>query len=105
MLSVFPQLEGIKIEYSWSGQMGIGINRMPQLGRLTDNSFYVQAYSGHGVVPTHIMARIIAEMIAGKPDRFDILAKINHLSFPGGKLFRRPLMALGMLYYKLLDKF
>ncbi|MCP3674692.1 MAG: FAD-binding oxidoreductase [Gammaproteobacteria bacterium] len=105
MLKVFPQLEGIDIEYGWSGQMGIGINRMPQMGRLADNAFYVQAYSGHGVAPTHIMGRVIAEMIAGKPERFDIFTKIHHWSFPGGKLFRRPAMALGMLYYKIIDEF
>ncbi len=104
MLKIFPQLEGIDIEYAWSGHMGIGINRMPQLGRLSDNAFYVQAYSGHGVAPTHIMGRVIAEMIDGKPERFDIFTKIHHWSFPGGSLFRRPIMALGMMYYKLLDE-
>ncbi|MCP4414934.1 MAG: FAD-binding oxidoreductase [Gammaproteobacteria bacterium] len=104
MLTVFPQLEGIDIEYAWSGHMGIGLNRMPQLGRLSDNAFYVQAYSGHGVAPTHMMGRVIAEMIDGKPERFDIFTKIHHWSFPGGSLFRRPIMALGMMYYKLLDE-
>ena len=37
---------------------------LQQLGRLDDNIAYIQAYSGHGVAPTHIMARITAEMIA-----------------------------------------
>jgi len=104
MLKIFPQLEGVNIDYAWSGHMGIGLNRMPQLGRLSDNAFYVQAYSGHGVAPTHMMGRVIAEMIDGKPERFDIFTKIHHWSFPGGTLFRRPVMALGMMYYKLLDE-
>ncbi|RLA02911.1 MAG: FAD-dependent oxidoreductase [Gammaproteobacteria bacterium] len=104
MVKVFPQLEGVQIDYGWSGQMGIGINRMPQLGRLADNAFYVQAYSGHGVAPTHVMAKAIAEMIDGKPERFDVFTKIHHWSFPGGKLLRRPGMALGMLYYKIMDE-
>ncbi|WNC68865.1 FAD-binding oxidoreductase [Thalassotalea nanhaiensis] len=104
MLKVFPELAGIDIDYGWSGQMGIGLNRMPQLGNLADNIFYVQAYSGHGVAPTHMMARVIAEAIDGKPERFNILAKIHHWSFPGGKLFRRPALAIGMMYYKILDE-
>lgn len=104
MLKVFPQLEDISIDYGWSGQMGIGINRTPQLGRLSENTFYVQAYSGHGVAPTHMMGRVIAEMIDGKPERFNIFANIHHWSFPGGRLFRRPGMAIGMLYYKILDE-
>ena len=96
MLKVFPQLEDTQIDYAWSGWMGIGLNRMPQLGRLADNVAYIQAYSGHGVAPTHIMARITAEMIAGESTRFDVMAKISHRPFPGGKLFRRPALAVGM---------
>jgi hypothetical protein len=103
LAKVFPELEGIAIDYSWSGQMGIGLNRMPQLGYLSDKISYIQAYSGHGVAPTHIIARVTAEMISGSPERFDIFAKIRHWPFPGGKLLRRPALAVGMLWFKLLD--
>ncbi len=104
MLKVFPQLEDARIDYGWSGQMGIGMNRMPQLGRLKGNVYYIQAYSGHGVAPTHMMGRITAQMIAGQAERFDVFGKIKHWSFPGGKLLRTPSFALGMMYYKLLDE-
>ncbi len=103
MAAVFPQLADVRIEYAWSGWLGIGLNRMPQLGRLADNVAYIQAYSGHGVAPTHMMARITAEMIARESKRFDIMAAINHWPFPGGKLLRRPALAIGMAYYKALD--
>ena len=103
MAVVFPQLANVDIDYGWSGQMGIGLNRMPQLGRLSNNVFYIQAYSGHGVAPTHLMGRITAEMISGTAERFDVFAKIKHWPFPGGKLLRRPGLAAGMLYYKLMD--
>jgi len=104
MALVFPALADIAIEYGWSGQMGIGLNRMPQVGRLRDNVFYIQAFSGHGVAPSHMMARITAEMIDGSPRRFDIFVRIPHWPFPGGKLLRRPALAVGMLYYKLRDE-
>ncbi len=104
ILKVFPSLSDVAIEHGWSGQMGIGINRMPQLGRLNGNVYYVQAYSGHGVAPTHMTARVTAEMIAGQAERFDIFSKIKHMPFPGGRLLRVPSFALGMLYYKLLDE-
>lgn len=103
MVWVFPELSEVRIDYAWSGWIGIGINRMPQLGRLTDNVTYIQAYSGHGVAPTHIMARITAEMLAGESKRFDVMAKIPHLPFPGGRLFRVPALTLGMAWYKALD--
>ena len=103
MERVFPELEGVALDYAWSGLIGIGINRMPQLGHLSERVAYIQAYSGHGVAPTHIMARITAEMVIGKPDRFNIFERIPHWPFPGGKLLRRPALALGMSWYKLLD--
>lgn len=104
MLKVFPSLEEVKLSHGWSGQMGIGINRMPQLGRLDGNVYYIQAYSGHGVAPTHMMGRITAQMIAGQAERFDVFGKIRHWPFPGGKWLRTPAFALGMLYYKLKDE-
>jgi gamma-glutamylputrescine oxidase len=103
MLGIFPQLEGVDIEYAWDGQMGIGLNRMPQLGKLSPNVYYIQAYSGHGVAPTHMMARITAEAIHGNSERFDIMSRIRHWPFPGGRFLRRPGMALGMLYFKARD--
>lgn len=103
MLSVFPQLAKMRIDYTWGGQMGIGLNRMPQLGRLQGNVYYAQAYSGHGVAPTHIMGKLIADTIAGNAERFDVFAKIKHRPFPGGRLLRRPALAVGMLYYRLKD--
>lgn len=104
MAAVFPTIADLPIEYAWSGHIGIGLNRMPQLGRLAENIAYIQAYSGHGVAPTHMMARITAEMIAGSSTRFDVMANINHWPFPGGKYLRRPALAIGMAYYKALDQ-
>jgi glycine/D-amino acid oxidase-like deaminating enzyme len=103
MLKVFPQLADVRIDYTWGGQMGIGLNRMPQLGRLHGNVYYAQAYSGHGVAPTHMMGKLIADSIAGVEERFDVFARIPHRPFPGGRLLRRPALALGMLYYRLKD--
>ncbi|MEO0438462.1 MAG: FAD-dependent oxidoreductase [Pseudomonadota bacterium] len=103
MIKVYPQLANTRIDYGWSGWIGIGLNRMPQLGKLADNVAYIQAFSGHGVAPTHMMARITADMIDGDSSRFDVMAKIGHMPFPGGKLFRRPALAIGMAYYKTLD--
>lgn len=103
MLRVFPALADARIDYGWSGQIGIGLNRMPQLGRLDGNIVYIQAYSGHGVAPTHVIARITAAMIDGSPADFDVFARIPHYPFPGGKLLRRPGLALGMAWFKFRD--
>lgn len=103
MAAVFPALANVRIDHAWSGWIGIGLNRMPQLGRIADNVAYIQAFSGHGVAPTHAMARITAAMIDGDSAHFDMMSRINHWPFPGGKLLRRPGLAVGMAYYKALD--
>ncbi len=34
MLDVFAQLASVKIDYQWGGMIGIGANRLPQIGQL-----------------------------------------------------------------------
>ncbi|MBV1787172.1 FAD-binding oxidoreductase [Marinobacterium sp. D7] len=104
---VFPQLKGVRVEYEWGGMIGIGANRLPQIGRLPDapNILYAQAYAGHGVNATHMAARVIAELLSGQAERFDIFDRVKHMTFPGGPALRSPLLALGMLYYRLKDLF
>ncbi|GAB2783285.1 FAD-binding oxidoreductase [Halomonas shantousis] len=99
----FPQLGGIALEYAWSGNFLLTLNRLPQFGRLNRNVFYVQGYSGHGVTATHLAGRLIAEALSGQHERFDAFAGIPHLPFPGGRLFQVPFSALGAWYYRLRD--
>ena len=104
MEKVFPSLRNVRIDYSWSGRMGISVRRMPQIGRIKNsNVLYISGYSGHGVAPTHMTGRILAEAVSGNTYRFDIMNKMFHMAWPGGKLLRRPFMALGMMWYKALD--
>lgn len=106
MLKVFPQLADVRIEHQWGGMIGIGANRLPQIGRLPDqpNVFYAQAYSGHGVNATHLAAHILAEAITGQASRgFDLFSQVPHIAFPGGNHLRAPLLALGMLWQKIRE--
>lgn len=104
---VFPQLKGVKIDFEWGGMIGIGANRLPQIGRLPDcpNILYAQAYAGHGVNATHMAARLIAEALTAQAGRFDIFDKVQHMTFPGGPVFRSPMLAAGMLYHRMKDLF
>ena len=107
MLKVFPQLRGVGIDYQWGGMIGIGANRLPQIGRLPEhpNVFYAQAYAGHGLNATHLAARLLGEAISGQLEgRFDLFARVPHPTFPGGRLLRSSLLALGMLWYRLKDQ-
>ena len=68
------------------------------------NGFFAQGFSGHGVALTQLAGKLLAEVVAGTAERFDVLASLPHRSFPGGALLRKPLMVAGMLYYALLDR-
>lgn len=106
MLQVFPQLADVTIDYQWGGMIGIGANRLPQIGKLQDqpNVFYAQAYAGHGLNATHLAGKLLAEAIAGQhSDGFELFAKVPHMTFPGGKHLRSPLLALGMLWHRLKE--
>lgn len=103
MLKVYPQLKGVRIDYAWGGSIGIVIRRIPMVGRIDDNIYYLQGYSGHGVNTTHIMGEIVADAIGGTLEHFDLFAKMPQIRLPGGNYFGKQIVALGMLYYRLKD--
>ena len=103
MLDVFPQLAGKRIDYEWGGYIGISINRIPQMGRIQNNTYYVQGYSGHGLCPTHIAGNVIADAIVGDTERFDVFEKVKHIRLPGGLWFANPALALGMMWFRLKE--
>jgi gamma-glutamylputrescine oxidase len=101
---IYPQLKEIDIAYAWGGTIGVTINRVPQLGRISPNVFYSQGYSGHGVNVTHLAGQIMADAVAGTLERFDMFANIDPVIIPGAHTFRNQLVALGMLYYRIKDR-
>jgi gamma-glutamylputrescine oxidase len=103
MLNVFPQLEDVRIEYSWGGFLDITLNRAPHFGRLASNVYFLQGFSGHGIALTAMAGKLIAEAVAGTAERFDLFTRIPHHDFPGGAILRRPTLILAMLYYRLRD--
>jgi gamma-glutamylputrescine oxidase len=103
MLRVFPQLQDVRIEYAWGGDVDITLNRAPHFGRLAPNVYFLQGFSGHGIALTGIAGKLVAEAISGTAGRFDVFARIPHGNFPGGAALRRPALVLAMLYFRLRD--
>ncbi|QPK06763.1 NAD(P)/FAD-dependent oxidoreductase [Vibrio kanaloae] len=101
---IFPQLKGIKIDYTWTGNFLLTYSRMPQFGAFDDNIYYLQGYSGHGVTCTHLAGKLLAEALTGHAERFDAFAQLKHYAFPGGRHFQIPFTAVGAAYYNLRDK-
>ncbi len=104
LLRIYPQLANIGIDYAWGGTIGVPINRVPQLGRISRAVFYCQGYSGHGVNVTHLAGQIMADAVAGTLERFDLFANVKPFIVPGAHWLGKPMVALGMLYYQIRDR-
>jgi gamma-glutamylputrescine oxidase len=102
MTHVFPQLKDVKIDHAWGGYIAITSNRIPDCGRLSPTVYYAHGYSGQGVALTGLYGKLMAEAIRGTAERFDLLAKVKHLPFPGGPM-RTPMLVAAMMYYRIRD--
>lgn len=103
MIEIYPELAGKRIDYAWGGRIGIVITRVPAIGRIEPNLYYMQGYCGHGVNATHIAAEIVADAICGTAEKFDLFDKIRHIRLPLGRWAGNQMLALGMLYYRVKD--
>lgn len=103
MLAVFPQLRDVNITHAWGGFVDISMNRAPDFGRIGNNVYYLQGFSGHGLAMSGMAGKLVAEAIAGQAERFDVFTRIRHRAFPGGKHLRTPALVLGMLYHRMKD--
>ncbi len=69
---------------------------------LSPNIYYAHGYSGQGVALAGMYGKLMAECVKGQSERFDLLARVKHLPFPGGPI-RTPLLVAAMLFYRLRD--
>lgn len=102
MLRVFPQLSDVNIAYAWGGYIAITYNRLPDMGRLGKSTYYAHGYSGQGVALANLYGKLMAEVIRGQSERFDLLARFRHFPFPGGH-FRLPILVAAMAWYRIRD--
>ena len=80
MLKVFPQLEGVEIEYAWSGLMSYARHQMPHVGQVEPGLWVAQAFGGHGVAPTTLAGERIAAGIAECDVRWKEFARYGLVS-------------------------
>ena len=53
---------------------------------------------------THLVGRLLGEVVRGQAERFNAFSTLPHYPFPGGRMFRVPLTALGAFWYNLRDR-
>ncbi|KRA50579.1 FAD-binding oxidoreductase [Pseudoxanthomonas sp. Root630] len=92
MLKVFPQLEGIGVDYAWSGLMSYARHQMPQIGQVEPGLWLAQAFGGHGVAPTTFAGEVLAAAIAEGDGRwrefadYGLVSALKPAGFLGAQL-------------------
>ena len=87
ILSVFPQLGDVRIDYAWPGIMGYAPHKMPQVGEIAPGLWVCSAFGGHGVAQTAAGADAVAAGILGKDDRWKLFQPFG-MSWAGGPMGR-----------------
>jgi len=101
---VFPQLKNIAYDFAWGGHIDITMSRAPDIGQ-RGNIYWMQGYSGHGVLPTCVGGRVVADAIMGRSDHLNLFMKLQHTEFPGGQRWAPWLEAAGKFWYRMRDVF
>ena len=97
ILSVYPQLGDIAIEYAWPGIMGYALHKMPQVGEIEPGLWACTAFGGHGVAQTAAGADAIAAGITHEDDRWRLFAPFG-TAWAGGAVGR---IGTQLVYWKL----
>ena len=91
-----------RIEYAWGGYIAHHLQPAARHGTARQVTYYAHGYSGQGVALANLYGKLMAEVIRGQSERFDLLARFRHLPFPGGS-FRLPILVAAMAWYRLRD--
>ncbi len=70
MLGVYPQLEGARMAYAWSGQMAYALHKMPIIGEVAPGRWVASAFGGHGLNTTAMAGVMLARAIAEGDDEW-----------------------------------
>jgi len=69
MLSVYPQLRDIKIDYVWGGTLDFAFDIMTHAGQL-DGLYFSLGYAGHGVaMSTYLGDKVATAILQGRCDK------------------------------------
>jgi glycine/D-amino acid oxidase-like deaminating enzyme len=102
MVSVYPQLHGIKIEFVWGGTLDFAIDVMPHTGRI-DGMYYAVGYAGHGMAMGTYLGTKLGGIIAGDPNDLPFEDIPFPTPPPGLRSGHTWALPLAGAYYKFLD--
>ncbi|NOY99523.1 MAG: FAD-binding oxidoreductase [Chloroflexi bacterium] len=66
MVRAFPALAEVAVTHTWSGQLGLTFDLMPNIGRLENGIHYAFGFGGHGLHMALYAGRAAARLLTGE---------------------------------------
>jgi glycine/D-amino acid oxidase-like deaminating enzyme len=102
MVALFPDLANVRVEYGWSGYVGMTFNALPHVGRSDDVTTFCLGYNGAGVAMASLIGRHAAALALGEKPELALLAQQGLRPVPFHSL-RAPGVRLVAAWYQFLD--
>jgi gamma-glutamylputrescine oxidase len=102
MVELFPDLAGVRVEYQWSGYVGMTFNSLPHVGRSDDATTFCLGYNGAGVAMASLLGQHAAALALGEKPALSLLAAPGLNPVPFHSL-RAPGVRLVAAWYQFLD--
>jgi gamma-glutamylputrescine oxidase len=106
LVRIYPKLSGVQFETGWDGVVDWSLNESPSVGCIgrDKNIFYGLGYSGHGVNLTSVFGRIIADLDAGREEKWKRYPFVNaRLDYLPNEPFRWLGIQAGLTWYKVTE--
>lgn len=102
LVTTFPQLESVGIEFEWSGNVGMTVNQLPHIGRDDDMTVYCLGYNGAGVSLSSVMGQAAAALAMGELPELSLTEAHTLKTIPLHAL-ATPAAKLAASWYSFLD--
>lgn len=103
MGTIFPDLAGCHISHWWGGYMDVTRHQIPEIGQIDGKIYYAFGYSGHGVVPSHMVAGVLANMMRAQGDVPQFIDHFQATPIPFAGRHDAAIARLGILWHRILD--
>ena len=101
---VYSHLADVPLTHTWGGSVGITPPRVPYVRELEPGLWTAGGYSGHGVMMSNHIGRLVAEMWSGESETLRRIAELDVPAFPGGRHLRQPIKFAALTWFSLLDR-
>jgi gamma-glutamylputrescine oxidase len=102
MVALFPELADVRVEYGWSGYVGMTFNALPHVGRSDDRTTFCLGYNGAGVAMASLLGQHAAALALGEKPELALLAQRGLKPVPFHSL-RAPGVRVVAAWYQVLD--